>query len=336
MRVKVILFFLGLVVLTACFFSGNAGAALPEDQPKGPAILHSLAGGDSVLTDASGLVCTWWRQIWECRNLYHIKEYVDNGDGIISACDYIKVDLTEAYGEPVGPYESWKHIERVTVTLELGGTGTAVETLFVEFSGGIHPDSLSRIRFAPVSTWWHEVYPEECVWWHIAEWQDNGDGELDSCDYIVIERIEVYHVVSVQVGPVDLSLKLEGQGGYVDSMRVVFSGGLDPDSVERALTSPEGTWWHEIWPEFCNWWLLESWTDNGSLELDSCDYIVIKTTEVWHVEDVATDIEVVTSDPPPEGAIPTMTEWGLVILAILIAGSAVFLWLRRRRVAVSP
>jgi hypothetical protein len=51
----------------------------------------------------------------------------------------------------------------------------------------------------------------------------------------------------------------------------------------------------------------------------------------WHVEDIATDIEVITKAPE----VPTTTEWGLVVLAALLVASAVFVYLRRKKVMVS-
>jgi hypothetical protein len=245
-----VLFVLGLVAMTF-LFAGNAHAALPEQQPKGPAVLHSLADGNTILTDTTGLVCTWWRQLWECGNLYHIIEYEDNNDGVISTCDYIKVELTEAYGQQLpDPIESWLHIEWVTLTLKLRKIGFS-DSMFVEFSGGI--DSLARVVGQnPICTWWHEVWPEECKWWHIEDWKDNTSGSLDICD----------------------------------TLKIVHSG-----------PPPETLW--------------------------------------VHVEDIATDIWVVSQDPPGY-SIPTMTEWGLVILAVLLLASALFIYLRRKRIMVSP
>lgn len=251
MRAKRILLFVGVLVMTLSFV-GNADAAFKDQQPKGPAVFHSLADGNTILTDTTGLVCTWWRQLWECSNLYHIIEYEDNTDGVISTCDYIKVELTEAYGQPVTPpIESWLHIEWVTLTLKLRKIGFS-DSMFVEFSGGI--DSLNRVVGQnPICTWWHEVWPEECRWWHIGDWGDNGSGSLDICDTLTIVRPEA-----------------------------------EP-------------------PE----------------------------TLVVHVEDIATDIWVIYQDPPGYG-IPTMIEWGLVILVVLLLASAVFIFLRRKKVMVSP
>lgn len=508
-----ILLFLGLVAMTLSFV-GNAQAALPEDQPKGPAIFHSLAGGDSILIDTSGLVCTWWRQLWRCGNLYHVINYKDNGDGVISACDYIKTEMTEAYGVPQDPpYVSWKHIERVTATLKLrklgfsdsmfveftGGMdsisrvteqdprctwwhevwpdwcryyhlsswgdngsgsldscdtidlveywhvidvteeagqlwltmeyleGSEVQNRILTFSGGIDPDSVVRALADPVCTWWHEEHPDTCNWWHINSWGDAGQRKLGSCDTIDVvkaEHIEWWHVVRVtevsdslwlilenpEVPSDTMLIKFSGSGysdsvdfaldslvctwwheiwpnfcqwwhikswhdngnHYVDScdtidmVRVqdvewwhvlsvtedagelrltiddiggvkqikrflVFSGGLHPDSVNRALTEPVCTWWHEIHPDTCQWWHINSWIDTP--ELDSCDTVDFKTW--WHVEDIATDIEVITTDEPPEGAIPTTTEWGMIVLAALLVASAVFVYLRRKKVMVS-
>ena len=250
MRAKMILLFVGVLVITLSFV-GNADAAFKDQQPKGPAVFHSLADGSTILTDTTGLVCTWWRQLWECGNLYHIIDYQDNTDGVISTCDYIKVELTEAYGQPVvPPIESWLHIEWVTVTLKLRSQTIPEDTMFVELSGGINSFFMPETN--PVCTWWHEVWHQESKWWHIDDWVDNGDGILSICDTITITH-----------------------------------PGEPPETL------------------------------------------------VVHVEDIATDIWVIYQDPPGYG-IPTMTEWGLVILVVLLLASAVFIFPRRKKVMVSP
>ena len=38
----------------------------------------------------------------------------------------------------------------------------------------------------------------------------------------------------------------------------------------------------------------------------------------------------------PESAIPSLTNWGLIILMVLIVGSTIFVWLRKRTVAALP
>ena len=52
------------------------------------------------------------------------------------------------------------------------------------------------------------------------------------------------------------------------------------------------------------------------------------------MKDVAIDIEVHSIDPPDK--IPSVTSWGLVILVVLLLASAVFIFLRRKKVMVSP
>ena len=330
MRAKMILLFVGVLVMTLSFV-GNADAAFKDQQPKGPAVFHSLADGNTILTDTAGLVCTWWRQLWQCGNLYHIIEYRDNNDGKISVCDYIKVELTEAFGQPVTPpIESWLHIEWVTLTLKLRKIGFS-DSMFVEFSGGM--DSLFRVvGNDPVCTWWHEVWPNECTWRHMHSWHDNGNETLDSCDYVdfAIGPPEVWHVVAVYSVGDSTYIDIEPQMG---GEHMVLNHYFSP--TDTVVGRPVCTIWHEEEPEYCNWWHITDWTDNGSDELDSCDIIVITPVEVWHVEDIATDIWVVHQDPPGYG-IPTMTEWGLVILVALLLASAVFIYVRRKRIMVSP
>jgi hypothetical protein len=85
----------------------------------------------------------------------------------------------------------------------------------------------------------------------------------------------------------------------------IFLDGLDPNPLIDPITDPLGSYWHEVYPTYCQIWQCTSWTDNGNGYLDYCDYIGLQTVDglqniYWHVEEgVETDI-VTTPLPIPD------------------------------------
>ena len=142
----------------------------------------------------------------------------------------------------------------------------------------------------PVETDWHELYPEYCNEYHLSDWEDNGDGVLSPCDYIVLtgETEEVYHVDEMTV-TIFVSLPAVDQ----EPIALEFTGGYD--EVERAIYEPICTYWHEIRPVFCPEYHLKYWDDNGDYYLSYCDWIYLVDLETgegdwYHVEEVTWDI----------------------------------------------
>jgi hypothetical protein len=225
-------------------------------------------------------------------------------------------------------------VEEVTITLLLKKLGTD-STMYVEYGGGY--DSLLYPISNPLSTWWHETWPKYCQWWHVNSWHDNGNLFLNSCDTIDIAKAEDVEWWHVQAQPfvAGLCSLILDQGAF--RKYLVASGPPNPDSCAWKITHPICTWWREVVPPADTiWWHIGSWIDSGlpHNELSVCDTIDIvraENLEWWHVEDVAIDIQVL-SGPVPRT--PTMTQWGVVVLAALIVISAVYIMLRRRRATV--
>jgi general secretion pathway protein D len=67
-------------------------------------------------------------------------------------------------------------------------------------------------------------------------------------------------------------------------------------------TLPYATYWHELYPEYCQEWILNSWEDNGDGRLSPCDQIDminIDTEEMrWYHLDRMTYTLDVSSEPP--------------------------------------
>jgi hypothetical protein len=195
--------------------------------------------------------------------------------------------------------------------------------MYVEYTGGY--DSLLYPITNPVSTWWHEIWPEWSRIYQFTSWIDIvTPGQLSYCD--TIDLTEWWHVQFFHIAPPPgCSLKID-QSNFEKDLRWV-SGGAN---CAGAMTAPLLTGWVEIRPNTGMPWLLTSWIDNGNDTLNVDDTVDFKSW--WHVEDVAIDIEVTTGPVPRT---PTMTQWGVIVLAALIVASAVYIMLRRRRVAVT-
>ncbi len=286
-----------LFVIAGGLFLADQNQAMAQEfdkeEAKGPWILHSM---DSVVTGDP--ICTEWLQIllyvrsdgstFSCWNDYHCYDWVDNGDGVLSHCDQLFLAWETVAGEPRRDTTCYKmHVSEVTVTLDLRGPlPDKPDTKYVEYSGGgetLHPDSLNRALSDPVCTYWHEVWPEFCPWWHIHSWHDNTNGELDSCDTVDIVPVEKWHVVAVEKGDETISLALEGMDEQMETMIVEYSTEGAQAKIDRALQDPVCTYWHEESPEYCNWWHIIYWKDNTSGQLDSCDTVIVEPIEIWHV-----------------------------------------------------
>ena len=256
-----------LIVLMAAIFvfvgTMNKSAKAVDDpvsalkESKTMVHFHSMAGGDSLVHEFPSMICTWWHGIYPpsvyC-SYWHVVDEIDNGDGILSPSDKLKVRYYDSYPDGTPGDSVWVHVEEVTITLVLEIEPTHDSIIYVEFEKGFTDVGPAFVEEA--------IYPPDIV-----------------CDTL-----------------------------------------------------------HEIWPEYCTRYHLSSWDDSGEPfgQLSTCDIIDItdlETTEVtyWHVIDVAIDIEVLSI---PDPKVPTMTQWGVIILAVLLVSSAVFIMLRRKKAAV--
>jgi hypothetical protein len=260
----VILLVMGLFLLLC---GANASAVKPGKSygPKSGNWMHSMApdssdasGDDSLVVSMAGIVSTWWRQLAPCYNAYHIVDKLDNGDGVLSYCDYLKADwrgyrdsLGVWHPLPPGPPYEWWHVDAVTLTLKLKRQNPPQDTCFAHYLG-----NTLGVRYHahdPANQSWQFAWPP---------------------------------------------LYLVGS----DSSAHIDSATRDP-----AHTIPTDT-------------------------LRTCMYVHFQTDGWWHVEDIGTDIMVHTVGQPP---VPTMTEWGVIILVALILASGAFIILRRKKVRLA-
>jgi len=147
---------------------------------------------------------------------------------------------------------------------------------------------------------WHELYPKYCNWYHLSGWFDsNGNGVLDHCDYIVLEnqtdgKLGWYHVKRVTV-----TILVTKKPDLIESMYIEFDGEI----WNFLFNDPICTIWHEVYPDYCNWFHLSSWEDTNADGLlspsDQIDMTPLPAgpTEWYHVDEVKTDILVTPIEP---------------------------------------
>jgi len=188
-----------------------------------------------------------------------------------------------------------------------------------------YSDSLVHELPSMICTWWHAIHPESvfCEIFHVVDERDNGIFGLNRSDKLKLHHVATSKTIWVHVEEVTLTLILDSP---VDTMYVEFSGGID--SLYEAINSDDCTWWHEIYPTYCEWWHIDDVVEDPPLE---CCKNIIVNGEPYHIMDMAIDIKVQSI---PDPTVPTLTQWGIVILVLLILGSAIFIMLRRRKVPV--
>ena len=220
-----------------------------------------------------------WHELWPkfCQR-WICKSWIDNGDGILSACDIIDFVPKGKKGPKI-----WEHVEWVGPTIKGEIIEPPGDTIYLD---GLNPNPMCTTITDPVCTYWHEVYPNYCVVWHIIDWVDNGNGYLDSCDIITIHLEDsttvLIHVKAVETDIITTPLPNPDVDEYDHNI----------DGYRPSMGDPTGTMWHELWPMYCQTWVLDEWLDNGDDILSYCDYIKFRKMElpdsvIWkHVEEV--------------------------------------------------
>ncbi len=128
--------------------------------------------------------CSPWHQLFPppmC-GISHQDSWEDNGDGCLSACDYLTLDGERVHVDWVGP-TYWLDCD---IILEPTGDPTS-------------PAECQE---------WVEVHPNYGNIWHVDDFQDNGDNEIGVCDVIVISSNGVS--VSCHIMEVGLNIHVTG------------------------------------------------------------------------------------------------------------------------------
>jgi len=288
-------------------------------------------------------VCTSWHEVYPdyCQG-WHLTSWEDNGDDILSPCDQIDmltaedfgkwetfwsmgdtdrdgyiddddvdyvemwfgwhgppgvhradlnqdgdVNLTDAlrctlnYGKDIWTYypelggKTWYHVDRVTLTLNVTIIGEPDYYYFFEYKGPF--EGLYRVKIDPIDTWWTMVWPgylEENL--QIEGWTDNCNGVLDHCDNIT----------------------LGGALCHVEDLTIDII-------LNEKITDPVCTWWHELYPKYCNEYHIIGWEDNDDGVLSPCDMVDLDPIGLYHVKGVTLTLFVI----PEIQGVPMYIEW---------------------------
>lgn len=134
--------------------------------------------------------------------------YTDNGDGVVSPCDIIRLSGIPYHVTWVGP--------TYFVTCSQTPGGPPVRTAAFEPVGNYPPGS------NPICQVWHEVWPNFCQQIHIDSWHDNGNGVLDECDEVDTNSATgtlFYHIdrigCNVVVEPVPVTPSERGSWSWI-------------------------------------------------------------------------------------------------------------------------
>jgi len=157
----------------------------------------------------------------------------------------------------------------------------------------VHMHSLAGI--VPIDppvpyTLWHELYPTYCQQWVHTDWEDNGNGILDTSDQIEMtnaatEEVRWYHVDRVTMTIFVSTLEPVPE----PEMYVEFKGSYIPE------IQPLDSSWHGVWPIYSGLYHIINWQDTGvgnTGYLGVCDSVMFAEYPGvwWHVDDYATDL----------------------------------------------
>ena len=214
-------------------------------------------------------VGTWWHELYpEYSKWWNLTSWEDsNDDGFPSPCD--QVDMTEEESET----KIWYHLDRVTITINVTTVDETAKWRMLELKTQEFEEMFYCLKY-PLYSLWHEVYPNYSNVYNLTMWDpvnpkfDNCNGVLDPCDYIVLLNMtsgkeELYHIE-------DMSYDI---------------------ILNKKISNPVCTTWHELYPEYSNEYHIDGWEDNGDNLLSPCDQITMSLLPEglmtkYHVENV--------------------------------------------------
>jgi hypothetical protein len=146
----------------------------------------------------------------------------------------------------------------------------------------------------PFCAQWHEISPDFCKDWHQVGYEDNGDGVVSVCDYIILQQ--------APAPPIRFHIDEVGPTVYLDCNGVI----MEPADPAWDGGNPYNTQWQVLYPT-AGVYDLGGWADNGNGTLDVCDFVTIPGIGDCHVKRVGCNIRV---SVPPTGT--DLGTWGKV------------------------
>jgi len=129
--------------------------------------------------------CSTWHELWPsfCASS-HQDSLEDNGDGLLTACDYIYLDGQRFHVDWVGP------------------------TYYLNCDILIEPSDYQEGD--PICQTWIEVTPNYGALWHVDDWVDNGDGVVSVCDDIIISGGASGEVLTCHIDDIRTNIRVTG------------------------------------------------------------------------------------------------------------------------------
>jgi len=127
----------------------------------------------------------------------------------------------------------------------------------------------------PIGTNWHELYDTYCTDWTLVNWTDNGNGFLDSCDYVeFVDPTDPSDTSYEHIEQVTTTI-LVYNSTTSDTMYLDL---LDPPNpLNDPVTNQFGSIWHEVYPDYCvKWQLVFPSTDLLGGAMDPGDIIFLQ------------------------------------------------------------
>ncbi len=149
----------------------------------------------------------------------------------------------------------------------------------------------------PTGTAWHELWLDYCERWTLASWTDDGDGTLSYGDtvYFVHSLHGFSSLEHVELVTTTLTL--------IDNYTAdtIYIDRIDTVSITQ---NPIGTFWHEVYPTYCNKyvWVMTSYFMSPTITVG--DNMIIQELPSGAVKSctiVAVDVDIVTRPVPTLG-----------------------------------
>ncbi|MBN2227653.1 MAG: hypothetical protein JW763_09845 [candidate division Zixibacteria bacterium] len=112
---------------------------------------------------------------------------------------------------------------------------------------------------SPLGTAWDELWPQYGVGWNLSGWIDNGDGYLSYCDTLEFTSQTTGKTVREHTQKVTPTLTTVS---YTNPDDTVYFDLIVPEQPMIEPIQPGiGTFWHEVFPDYCRKFVLTSKTD---------------------------------------------------------------------------
>jgi hypothetical protein len=155
---------------------------------------------------------------------------------------------------------------------------------------GLHmtPPAGRSDAIPPNGTVWHEIYPTYCSYYTQHNYFDNGNGIVDSCDYIVLTN-SAGHNFRYHIQAMSWTYVTHATKKTPPLPSEYYESPLAPDQ------NHVGTSWHQVYPpeNFCNYHTVDQHLDfDNDGAIDPGEEVILSPAGPMLVDEVGIDIEV--------------------------------------------